>query len=475
VYGQSLADDDTWPTQLERELNEHYTGRFEVWNGGACAYVGTQMARIADETLAKYNPDLIFIGLSNAGAPAFLAKSPVEPFFEKYPQLWLKLFHIDFPFPLKRRSKTERLYLLEHVRIYRFFCAAWMGVKKSNWSYNYDFEIDNQVAIRDLIHRCDARGVRTCYYLYPGADRDWAKTYLMLLTTPACALTAGGLPAEYGNVHPTAYAATWCAQEIAKFLGENGLLGAAQPKAPPPEPPATLVPSPSDYDGFSLAGPVRIEPEMTTIPGGAFMMGCSPGDPYCYDQEKPRHPVALSPYRIDRTEVTNEQYRRCMQAGKCPEPALPSRFRREPADFPVVGVRWEQAAAYCRWRGMRLPTEAEWEFAARAGAPPRLYGEPEDIAWFHDNAGRAAHSVAQKQPNAWGLYDLLGNVWEWCNDGYSMDYYSLSPRDNPQGEGDERWRVIRGGAWFTDRRFLRVSYRRAEKISNYMSIDLGFR
>jgi formylglycine-generating enzyme required for sulfatase activity len=475
VYGLGLSNDDTWPAQLERELNEHYTGRYEVWNGGACAYVGTQMARIADEMLAKYDPDLIFIGLSNAGAPAFLAKTPVEPYFEKFPSLWLKLFRADFAFPLRRRSPAETRSLIERVRLYRFFYAAWMGVKKTGWSDDYDFEIDNEIAIRKLTQSCAARGVRTCFYVYPGADRDWIKTYTLLLKTPICALGASGLPEEYGNVHPTAYAATWCAQEIARRLADAGLLGAVSPKTPPPEPPASRVASPADYAGFSPAGAVRIEKDTTYLPGGSFMMGCSPGDPYCYDDETPRHQITLSPFRIDRTEATNAQYAACVRAGACNQPVAPDRFHREPGDYPVVGVRFEQAAAFCRWRRMRLPTEAEWEFAARAGGPARLYGDPDDIAWYHDNADRHAHAVAQKRPNAWGLYDMFGNVWEWCFDGYSMEYYQTSRGADPQGETNERYRVVRGGAWFTDRRYLRASYRHAPKAVTFSSIDLGFR
>ncbi len=475
VYGLGLANEDTWPVQLERELNEHYTGRFEVWNGGACAYVGTQMAAIADEMLTKYSPDLILIGLSNAGAPAFLARTPVEPYFLKFPQLWLKLFHIDVPFLSRGKSKEERLRLLQNVRIYRFYYAALMGLKKSNWSFNYNFELENQEVIRRLVQRCERNGVRAGYFLYPGADRDWAKNYCLLSSAPVCQLGASGLPEEFGNVHPPAYAATWYGQEIARFLADNNLLGGASPKPAPPELPPDAGITPADYQGFQLAGSPVIGEEMTALPGGSFMMGCSPGDPYCYPDEKPRHAISLSPFRIDRTEVTNQQYAACVRAGACREPVMPDRFRREPAQYPVVGVRWEQANAFCRWRGKRLPTEAEWEFAARAGSPARLYGRLRDIAWYYDNAERHAHPVGQLSSNAWGLFDMYGNVWEWVNDGYSSDYYATSRGANPQGEPGERYRVIRGGAWFIDQRYLRASFRRAPKALTFAALDLGFR
>ena len=471
TYGLGLADDETWPAQLERELHERFVGDHEVWNGGACAYVGSQIARLGEETLAKYRPDLLVIGLSHPGAPAFLDQAPIEPYFEKFPQLWLRLFYLDAPLLARGLDPADKLRRLQHERVYRFYYAEWMKLKKTPWLTNPGFESENRAAIAALLEHCAARRVGVCFFISPTTDRDWAQNYYAPKRTPAVLLDAAGLPEEYGNVHPPAYVATWYAQELAGFLFDRGLLGSAQ-RRPPVASPVAVAAS-ADEEKFALAGPVRIEKETTWLPGGAFMMGCSPGDALCQNDERPRHRVMLSAFRIDRTEVTDDQYRRCVTAGACEEPAVRGPRRDQPG-LPVVGVRWTQAAAYCRWRGMRLPTEAEWEFAARAGnsAPG---GALEDIAWFHDNAERRVHPVARKRPNAWGLYDLLGNVAEWCADGYAPGYYAASPAANPRGEESAGFRVVRGGAWFTDRRYVRASYRHAPKARTFAAIDLGFR
>ena len=473
VYGLLLAETETWPAQLERELNEQFAGSYEVWNGGACAYVGSQMARIGEEALAKYAPDLIVIGLSNAGAPTFLDGAPVEAYFDKFPELWLKLFYADLPLLSRAKSPAGKLRLLQQERVYRFYAAALMGLKKDNWRFNPEFEIENQAAIRALVLHCRREKVGTCFFLYPGADPNWAQNYYLPDAAAVCQLTADGLPEEYGNIHPAPYVDTWYAREVARFLFDRHLLGEAQRKPADARPAPT--PSPADTAGFALKGAMRTEKETTFLPAGSFMMGCSPGDSLCENDERPRHRIFLDAFRIDRAEVTNDQYRRCVDAGACPEPLLRDLLRKQPGDHPVVGVRWEQAAAYCRWRNMRLPTEAEWEFAARAGNPAAAYGALDDIAWFADNAGRATHPVAQKQPNAWGLYDMFGNVAEWCSDGYAAGYYAASPLANPRGEDGAGFRAVRGGAWFTDRRYLRASYRHAPKAATFAAIDLGFR
>jgi formylglycine-generating enzyme required for sulfatase activity len=199
--------------------------------------------------------------------------------------------------------------------------------------------------------------------------------------------------------------------------------------------------------------------EMIRIPAGTFQMGGGKGD------ETPVHTVTLDAFLMDKYEVTQAEYERH-------ELPNPSHFKGP--TLPVEQVTWAQAAYYCNVRseadglkpcydekstacdfeanGYRLPTEAEWEYACRAGGDadycfgndPRKLG---DYAWYTDNAGRKTHPVGQRQPNAWGLYDMHGNVAEWCNDIYDKGYYPKSPAVNPHGPPDGKLYVLRGGAW----------------------------
>jgi formylglycine-generating enzyme required for sulfatase activity len=134
------------------------------------------------------------------------------------------------------------------------------------------------------------------------------------------------------------------------------------------------------------------------------------------------------------------------------------------ADNPVVCADWSQAKAFCKGIEGRLPTEAEWEYAARGGTKTRYYcGERwaclGDIAWYDENSSTKKHSVKQKDPNAYGLYDMLGNVLEWTNDWYVYNYYDSSPTNNPQGPDSGSSRVVRGGCFVSGDFGLRVSYR----------------
>jgi formylglycine-generating enzyme required for sulfatase activity len=127
-------------------------------------------------------------------------------------------------------------------------------------------------------------------------------------------------------------------------------------------------------------------------------------------------------------------------------------------NLPIVDATWEEANRYCVWVGGRLPTEAEWEFAARGGNSLARYGELGAIAWCKDNAGNQTHAVAGKQPNVYGLYDMLGNVWQWVNDWYDPNYYQGAAQDllGPETGGE---RVLRGGSWIVDPKLLRASFR----------------
>jgi formylglycine-generating enzyme required for sulfatase activity len=222
------------------------------------------------------------------------------------------------------------------------------------------------------------------------------------------------------------------------------------------------------------------------IPPGTFMMGCSPRDNECGDDEKPAHQVTITKgFWIAQTLVTVGAYKRFAEATG----------RRMPVDttvnvgrtngwvdenMPMVNVTWSTAWAYCTWVGGRLPTEAEWEYAARGGSTEARYGPIGDIAWYDANAEGSRHDVAQKRANGFGLYDTLGNVWEWVNDWYHRDYYQSSPSQDPQGPEKGRDRILRGWAWYYNSRAIRVSGR-ARIAPQFVfssptyTADIGFR
>ena len=193
-------------------------------------------------------------------------------------------------------------------------------------------------------------------------------------------------------------------------------------------------------------------------------MGASPGDHDAGDAEKPNHLVQLTRgFWLCRTPVTVGAYRKHCEATK--------RVMREAPEFnpgwerkhhPVVNVNWHDAVAYCRWVGGRLPSEAEWECAARAGTRDRFsWGDDFDgtYAWFQGNSGSQTHQVGLKQANPWGLADMLGNVWEWGADCYGEDYYRGSPPEDPRGPTLGSNRILRGGSWDSVAPSLRASCR----------------
>ena len=198
------------------------------------------------------------------------------------------------------------------------------------------------------------------------------------------------------------------------------------------------------------------------IAPGRFLMGCSPGDIDCADPEEPAHTVTLRrAYWIGQTEVTVDAYRRYVAAANAKMPPTAPKLYRgwNNRTLPMVNVVWDEANQYCTWAGGRLPTEAEWEYAARGGSPQARYGNLDDIAWTKENAQSQTHPVAGKQANGYGLFDTLGNVWEWIGDWYAPDYYQSSPAQNPKGPATGQQRVLRGGSWIVDSKLLRVSDR----------------
>ena len=201
--------------------------------------------------------------------------------------------------------------------------------------------------------------------------------------------------------------------------------------------------------------------EEILIPAGDFQMGCNRSNSAesCFDNERPQHTVYLDAYFIDKYEVTNARYKTCVDADACEPPQAANSFTRavyfgnpEFADYPVIQVTWFQASAFCAWEGKRLPTEAEWEKAAR-GTDGRIYpwgdqAPTQELANFDGNVGDTT-PVGSYPAGAspYGVMDMAGNVWEWVNDWYENSYYSQSPSDNPQGPASGESRVLRGGSW----------------------------
>ena len=208
--------------------------------------------------------------------------------------------------------------------------------------------------------------------------------------------------------------------------------------------------------------------EMLLIPPGIFMMGCSPGDAECSDDESPAHQVTLTnAFYMGKTEVTQAQWQAQMGYN-------PSYFQgqSDSPSRPVEQVSWNMSRDFITATGLRYPTEAEWEYACRAGTTAQRYGVLDDIAWYNGNPNGATHAVATKLPNAFGLYDTIGNVWEWCQD-WNATYSSVSVT-NPTGPTTGTQRLFRGGSWFG----LPVICRASQRNSVYPSLSgytIGFR
>lgn len=137
-------------------------------------------------------------------------------------------------------------------------------------------------------------------------------------------------------------------------------------------------------------------------------------------------------------------------------------------------VTWADAQRFCKAAGLRLPTEAEWEYAARAGTTQARYGDLDQVAWLGSNSQNQTHPVAGKSPNAWQLYDMLGNVWEWVNDWYQEDYYTRKVRRDPPGPAEDTLRITRGGSAVNTPVFVRSSHRRTY-VPNFQNPYIGFR
>lgn len=220
------------------------------------------------------------------------------------------------------------------------------------------------------------------------------------------------------------------------------------------------------------------------IPSGSFRMGCVPNDENCDEDEKPLHFVVISHgFWMARAQTTVHAYEAFVNAMGQAMPKAPFfNLEWKIRDYPIVRIKWSQAEAFCNWANGRLPTEAEWEYAARGGEEGFIYPSGNFIthndANYKDTSGRDRWNYTSPAgsfpPNTYGLYDMAGNVWEWVSDWYHKKYYSHSPSKNPPGPSQGYERVIVGGSWFNTSRVLRISDRfKLLPISN--SFDLGFR
>ena len=231
---------------------------------------------------------------------------------------------------------------------------------------------------------------------------------------------------------------------------------------------------------------ISFSQEMHTFPRSTFLMGSSSGE----EDERPQHSVTLSPYKIDTKEVTNKEYNECVQSGKC-QPAhysdgkcyiwssaglkkakIPVYFQQD--NRPVVCVSWPQARTYCRAQGKRLPTEAEWENAATAQGKREysiLTSPSSKSARFQSGSSAPVGSFPKGYAQ---LSDMCGNSWEWVYDRYEKEFYSYSSSENPKGPGVGRFRVIRGGGWYSTSEQLRGRNRHwfAPEVGE---VSIGFR
>ena len=228
---------------------------------------------------------------------------------------------------------------------------------------------------------------------------------------------------------------------------------------------------------------------MVYVPAGKFLMGSSNSDSMAGDEEKPQHTVMLDAYWIDKTEVTNLMYAECVNAKACNLPSVFSSQTRSNyyydsrfINYPVIFVKWIDSNAYCAWAGARLPTEAEWEKAAR-GPDGRIYpwGNTKptcSLANYYAEGGTCMNdtSAVGSYPSGtspYGVMDMAGNVWEWVNDWYSPTYYSQSPTSNPQGPSSGNAHVLRGGSWNDTEFTIRASNRFSGNPSSITDIYFG--
>ncbi|MCA2616370.1 MAG: SUMF1/EgtB/PvdO family nonheme iron enzyme [Microcystis sp. M25BS1] len=266
----------------------------------------------------------------------------------------------------------------------------------------------------------------------------------------------------------------WTAQQVL-----NALQAVKKPVSPIP-----LIASPTP---FTENLPNRVTLEMVSLPAGQFLMGSPDSDSDAYNDEKPPHQVKVNSFAIGKYPVTQAQYEAVM--GTNPSHFKNNSWFKNNLQNPVEQVSWNDAQAFCQklsqitGKTYRLPTEAEWEYACRAGTTTRYYfgddaNQLGDYAWYDGNSQKTTHPVGQKRPNAWGLYDMSGNVWECCEDNLHGDYIG-APTDGSawiknNNDNDYDYCILRGGSWYHDPYYCRSASRNNFfRRDNYNSI--GFR
>lgn len=254
-----------------------------------------------------------------------------------------------------------------------------------------------------------------------------------------------------------------------------------------------------------------IKIEMIAVEGGHFFMGCAESTGVkCSEDETPQHKVIVDDYYLSKYEITNAQYcvflnsigassqavhdgKLLIELQKKQSHIVFDKGQFNPLtgkdNYPVVDVSWFGAVAFCKWAGGRLPTEAEWEYAARGGAHSKNYdysggNNLDEVGWYFDNSKNDKSSnfyeehgtfaVGMKKPNELGIYDMTGNVYEWCHDVYDRDYYGYGPVKNPKGPTSGSSRVLRGGSWGDELKSCRLTFRIS--VGEYTSYFMyGFR
>jgi serine/threonine-protein kinase len=309
-------------------------------------------------------------------------------------------------------------------------------------------------------------------------------TFAMPTTAPTTASAASA---------PTALAATSTVAPPPTSTSRPMATPTTQPTKPPPT--ATRA--------APKAGSVKTRKKdgmkVVYVPAGEFLMGSTEADSEAAEDEKPQHTVHLDAFWIDKTEVSNAQYRQCVEAATCRAPTTcdweePTNDDGSKTDHPVVCVSWHDAQAYCQWAGARLPTEAEWEKAARGSGGP-IYpwgydfdcskGNFDDETQYDDYVvpgGEGCDGYVRTAPvgsfpagaSPYGVLDMAGNVWEWVADWYDADYYGASPARNPPGPDAGEYRVLRGGSWYPRSGYARAA-NRGNGNPDYRVTYIGFR
>ena len=250
---------------------------------------------------------------------------------------------------------------------------------------------------------------------------------------------------------------------------------------PPVGPRPTFEPRPVAPAPAEVVGPREFTNNLgmrfVLLPSGTFVMGSPRDEEGRSDDEKQHEVIIGKPFHLQTTQVTQGQWKRIMKDN-------PSDFKKCGDDCPVENVPWQDAQAFISklnevegGKQYRLPTEAEWEYACRAESTTRFcFGDDEaelgEYAWYRANSKRTTHPVGQKEPNAWGLYDMHGNVWEWCQDWYGA--YPEGRASDPRGRTSGESRVVRGGSWFNGAGYIR-SANRGKCRPDYRDYNIGFR